>query len=87
MQPTRALIALARMDLVPDPACWPLDELGGAGFTAAAIITDRMDLLPAWLAGPASAWRELPGPFRTVIKQRNPAMGAYCEHAVSGDRA
>ena len=86
-QPTRALIALARMDLHPDPAYWPLSDLAGQGFAAAAIATDRVDLLPETLADPAAVWNALDGPFRAVIRQRNPAMAIYCEHAVRGDRA
>ncbi len=83
----RALIAFARMELDPDPVTWPLDKLGGEGFAAAAIATDRVDLLPEHLADPATVWKDLGGPFRNLIKQRNPAMAAYCEHAAREDRA
>ena len=98
-QPTRALVALARMDLHPDPAYWPLADFGGRhassadctaisqGFAAAAIVTDRVDLLPEQLADPVTAWTALEDPFRGIIRQRNPAMAIYCEHTARGDRA
>jgi len=83
----RALIAFARMELDPDPATWPLDKLGGEGFAAAAVATDRVDLLPEHLAEPATVWKGLGEPFRNLVKQRNPAMAAYCAHAARENRA
>jgi hypothetical protein len=80
-QPTRSLIALTRMELASSPTQWPLSELGAMGFAAAALITDRVDLLPDEIADPGVAWGMLPSPFRAVVEQRNPAMAAYCQEA------
>lgn len=74
-----ALIALD-----DDPAIWPTSELGGEGFAAAALITDRLDLLPQRLADPAELWRALPRVFRMLVWQRNPALAVYAVHAASG---
>jgi len=83
-QPTRCLIALARMELASSPTQWPLLELGAMGFAAAALMTDRVDLLPDEIADRGVAWRMLPSPFRAVVEQRNPTMAAYCQHASTG---
>jgi len=79
---TQALIALARFEIDADPATWPKTELGGEGFVAAALMTDRLDLLPTTLADPAALWCALPGLFQMLVWQRNPALAAYCAHAV-----
>jgi hypothetical protein len=81
---TQALIALARIELDHDPATWPTSELGGEGVAAAALITDRLDLLPERLADPAELWRGLPRVFRMLVWQRNPALAVYAVHAASG---
>jgi len=80
-QRMRALIAVARMELDPKPETWPVAQLDSEGFAAAAIVTDRMDLLSERCTDPASLWFTLSDPFRAVVKQRNPAMAAYCAYA------
>jgi hypothetical protein len=54
------------------------------GFAAAAVMTDRVDLLPDEIADRAVVLRMLPSPFRAVVEQRNPTMAAYCQHASTG---
>jgi hypothetical protein len=69
---TRALIALARIELDDDPATWPTSELGRQGTAAAALVTGRWDTLPT--AGVGSVWREMPRALRTLVRYRNPAV-------------
>jgi hypothetical protein len=74
---TRALIALARFELDADASTWPMRELGGEGFAAAALRTDGLDLLPRTLTDTAELWCVLPAPFQMFIWQRNPAPAVY----------
>ena len=61
----------------PEPSAneaWPRDKLGKIGLMAAALITDRVDALPADVAKPAIVWQRLPRELQMIVNERNPAM-------------
>jgi hypothetical protein len=80
----RAVVTLARLSGDLDPGSWPVDDLGLEGITAAALLADRVDVLPAALADPVIAWGTLPEPIRAVVHDRNPDMASFCARWAGG---
>jgi len=80
--PRRTLLALVALPADAPPSEWPRERMVPGGVIAAALITDRVDALPDALADPAAAWAVLPKDLRCMVRERNPAMAAYC----TGDR-
>jgi hypothetical protein len=76
--PRRALLALAAMPADERPEAWPTERMVRGAFIAAALITERLDALPADCNGPLAAWSVLPKDLRALVQQRNPAMAAFC---------
>jgi len=76
--PRRTLLALAALPADAPPEAWPQALTAPGGAVAAALITDRVDALPDALADPAAACAALPGDLRALVRERNPAMAAYC---------
>ena len=74
----RVIRALAALPGDAAPETWPRDELGEIGLMAAALVTDRVDALPADVATPAIVWQRLPREFQMIVKQRNPGMARAC---------
>lgn len=74
----RAVATLAGLPNDLTPGFWPVEDLGLDGVTAAALMVDRVDLLPSAVADPAVAWKTLPEPMRAVVRDRNPDMASFC---------
>ena len=82
----RAAVVLARLSGETPPEGWPIHELGPEGITAAALMVDRVDLLPAAVADPGTAWARIPTPLRAVVRARNPEMAAFCGRHIEDEQ-
>jgi len=82
LTPRRTLLALVALPADAPPSEWPRERMFPGALIAAALITERVDALPETRADPAAAWAVLPKDLRCLVRERNPAMAAYC----TGDR-
>ena len=74
----RVLNALAALPDDAAPETWPRDELGDIGVMAAALVTDRLDALPADAGHPGVVWKRLPRELQALVETRNPGMARAC---------
>ena len=82
----RTAVILARLSGETPPEAWPIQELGPEGITAAALMVDRVDLLPASVADPGTAWARIPRSLRAVVRERNPEMAAFCGRHIQDEQ-
>lgn len=83
--PQHLLLALAKLPADTPPESWPRECMVPGAHIAAALITERVDMLPDAVADPMIAWRLLPGEIKALVFERNTAMAAFCAKGCHGE--